>query len=172
MAMNVTPTTTATGSNPQQFLESVLPGVTSLTNSATGVIGNLLNGLPSVSNARTANAYFGVKAGTPAGGSGNAGDVNTFIGNRGADLYGQQAQANQQTGLNDLLSTIGTYTSPALANQSQQFQNSQFGAQLGQNASQFDQNYQLQKFSEMLQALSLGNNIAGQLPGNIQTPTL
>jgi hypothetical protein len=158
-------------SNPQQFLESVLPGVSNLTSSATGVIGNLLNGLPSASQSRTTNAYWGVGAGTPAGGPNGAGAVDTFIGNRGADLYGQQANQNQQTGLNDLLQTIGTYTSPALGNQGQQMQNSQFGASLAQQGSEFDQNYQLQKFQAMLSSLGLGNQITGQLPGNIQTPS-
>lgn len=169
---------TSTGTSPQAFLESVLPGIGNLTTSATGVIGNLLNGLPSASQARTTNAYWGVGAGTPASGAGGAGDINSFIGQRGTDLYGQQANANQQTGLQDLLSTIGSYTSPALANQGQQFQNNQFGANLAQQGSeftqsqqqqqnQFDQTNQLNQFEAMLSALGLGNNIVGQLPGNI-----
>jgi hypothetical protein len=145
---NAAATPANSSTNPQQFLESVLPGVTNLTT----------------------NAYFGVGAGTPASGSNGAGAVNTFIGNRGADLYNQQANANQQTGLNDLLSTIGTYTSPALANQGQQLQNSQFNANLAQQGSEFQQQNQLAQFQAMLQALSLGNNITGQLPGNISSP--
>lgn len=164
------PAAAPAASNPQQFLESVLPGVGNLTTSATGVIGNLLSGLPSASQARTSNAYWGVGAGTPASGPNNAGAVNTFIGNRGADLYGQQANQNQQTGLNDLLQTIGSYTSPALANQGQQMQNTQFGQNLAQQGSQFQQTYQLEQFQAMLQALGLGNQITGQLPGNIPTP--
>jgi len=159
-------------SNPQKFLESVLPGATNLTTSATGVIQNLLNGLPSASQARTNNAYWGVGAGAPAGGPNGAGDVGTFIGNRGADLYGQQANQNQQTGLSDLLQTIGSYTSPALANQGQQMQNSQFGANLAQQGSEFQQNYELQKFQAMLQAIGLGHQIAGNVQGNIPTPQL
>lgn len=147
-------TTTGTNQSPQQFLESVLPGVTGLTNTATNNIGSLLSGLPSASSARTANAYFGVGAGTPAGPNG-AGGVNTFIGNRGADLYGQQAQQNQQTGLNDLLSTIGTFTSPALANQGQQLSNTQFGQGLGEQQYEFDQNNTLNQFSELLKALNV-----------------
>lgn len=174
----------AAGTDPQAFLESVLPGVGKLTQSATSGISNLLNGLPSVSQARTTNAYWGAGAGQPA-----TGDINSFIGQRGTDLYGQQAQQNQQTGMNDLLQTIGTYTAPALANQSQQFQNSQFGQaqdqqnqQFGQsqgqqwqeflrsqeqNQNQFNTQNQLQSFQAMLSALGLGNNITGQLPGNL-----
>ena len=159
-------TTAGTGTDSQAFLESVLPGIGNLTTSATGVIGNLLNGLPSTSQARTTNAYWGVGAGTPAAGAGGAGDINTFIGQRGTDLYGQQAQQNQQTGLQDLLSTIGTYTSPALANQGQQLQNQQFGQSLaqsgsqfnqsqGQQAAEFNQTNQLQQLQTMLSALGL-----------------
>src|ERR1035437_9287897 len=99
------------GSN---FLNSLLPGFNNLTTSATGDIQSLLNGLPSPSQARTTNAYWGAGAGTPAGGAGTTGDINSFIGARGTDLYGQQAAANQQTGLQDLLQTIGTYSAPAL----------------------------------------------------------
>jgi hypothetical protein len=163
------PAATATTTLPQQnpntsaFLESVLPGIGNLTSSATGVIGNLLNGLPSVSQARTNNAYFGVGAGQPA-----TGGVGTFTANRGADLYGQQAQQNRQTGLGDLLQTLGTYTGAALGNQGQQMQNNQAGASLSQQGSEFAAQNQIAQFQAMLQALQLGNNITGQLPGNIQ----
>ena len=180
-----------------QFLESVLPGISGLTSTATGDIGNLLNGLPSASLARTTNAYWGVGAGTPAGGPSNAGDINTFIGQRGADLYNQQAQANKNQGLQQLLQTLNAYAAPYLSNQGQQMQNAQFGQQLnqqnnqfgadlgfrnrqlnqqgsqfdrqlGMQSSQFDRNYALNQFQAMLSALGLGNSITGQLPGNIQ----
>lgn len=156
------PATAGTGTNGQSFLESVLPGIGNMTSSATSVIQNLLNGLPSASRARTDNAYFGVGAGQP-----DTGGVGTFSGNRGADLYSQQAGANRQQGLSNLFQAIGSYSSPILQNQGQQLQNQQFGAQLGQNSSQFQQNYQLQQFQAMLQALGLGNSITGDLPGNL-----
>jgi hypothetical protein len=125
------------GSN---FLNSLLPGFNNLTTSATGDIQSLLNGLPSPSQARTTNAYWGAGAGTPAGGAGTTGDINSFIGARGTDLYGQQAAANQQTGLQDLLQTIGTYSAPALQAQGQANQVNQFGQNLAQQGSQFGQN--------------------------------
>lgn len=158
----VTPGSTQTSNQGQNFLESVLPGIGSMTSSATGVIQNLLNGLPSASQAKTNNAYFGVGAGQP-----DTGGVGTFTGNRGADLYGQQAGANRQQGLQDLFSSIGAYSSPILQNQGQQLQNNQFGASLNQQGNQFNQNYQLQKFQAMLGALGLGNNIVGQPQQNI-----
>jgi hypothetical protein len=122
------------------FINSLLPGLSGLTSSATGDISSLLNGLPSTSQARTTNAYWGAGAGTPAGGAGTTGDINSFIGARGTDLYGQQAAANQQTGLQDLLQTIGTYASPALQAQGQAQQANQFGQNLSQQGSQFGQN--------------------------------
>lgn len=162
-ASGTAPTTTGTNQpNGQNFLESVLPGIGGLTSSATGVIQNLLNGMPSVSKARTNNAYFGVGSGQPA-----TGGVGTFTANRGADLYGQEAQQNRQQGLSNLFGAIGAYSSPILANQGQQLQNNQFNSSQGQQASQFNQNYQLQKFQAMLQALGVGNNIVGQPTGNI-----
>ena len=157
-----TPTTGTTAN--QNFLESVLPGISNLTSSATGDIQNMLNGLPSVSQAKTNNAYFGVSAGQP-----DTGGVGTFTGNEGANLYGQQTQANQQQGLQNLFSSIGAYSQPILANQGQQLQNSQFGAAQGQQNNQFQQNYQLQQFQAMLGALGLGNQIVGQSQGNIQS---
>jgi hypothetical protein len=164
-------------SNPQQFLESVLPGIGALTSTATSNISSLLNGLPSPGTARTANAYWGVGAGTPA-----SGDINSFIGQRGTDLYGQQAQASQQTGLQDLLQTLGAYSSPVLSNQGQQMQNTQAGNQLGydysalsQSGQEFNQNLaqqqqqfnstnSLNQFQSMLSALGLGNQITGGIP--------
>lgn len=168
-----TNSTAGTGTNGQAFLESVLPGIGNMTASATGVIQNLLSGLPSVSGARTNNAYFGIGAGQPA-----TGDVGTFTANRGADLYGQKAEANRQSGLANLFQAIGSYSSPILSNQAQQLQNQQFGANLTQQGDeftqsqqqqdkQFQQNYQLQQFLAMLQGLGLGNNIVGNLPGNL-----
>lgn len=164
------PTAPQTGTS-QQWLENILPGIGNMTSSATGNIQSLLSGLPSTSQTRTANAYWGVGAGTPASGTpmaggGNTGDINSFIGQRGTDLYGNQAQQNNQTGLQNLLSTIGSYTSPVLQNQGQQLQNSQFGQNLaqagsqfnqsqGQQAAEFNQTNQLQQFQTYLHALGL-----------------
>lgn len=146
----------------QAFLESALPGVTNLTTSATSVIGNLLNGLPSASQARTSNAYFGVGSGQP-----DSGGVNSFIANRGADLYNQQANQSRQQGLGDLNSLIGSVTAPQIAAQGQALQNQQFRQSQAQQGSEFDQNLALQQFQAELGALGLGNNIVGGLPGNI-----
>ena len=133
------------------FINSLLPGLSNLTSTATSNIQSLLSGLPSTSQARTTNAYWGSGAGTPAGGTGTAGDINSFIGARGTDLYGQQAAANQQTGLQDLLQTIGTYSAPALQAQSQAQQANQFGQNLAQQGSQFGQNLALEQQAQAFQ---------------------
>jgi hypothetical protein len=137
------PITPVTGGN--NFLESILPGINNLTSTATGNIQNLLSGLPSVSAARQSNAYFGAQSGMPG---------SDFVRNRGYDLYGQQAQQRQQTGLEDLLQTIGTYSSPALGAQGQALQNQQFGQNLAQQGSQFDQSL-AQKGSQFSQDFGL-----------------
>ena len=139
----VAPVTPVTGGS--SFINSLLPGMDNLTNSATSNIQSLLSGLPSTSQARTTNAYWGAGAGAPAGGTGTTGDINSFIGARGTDLYGQQAAANQQTGLTDLLSTIGAYSAPALTAQGQALQNQQFGQNLTQQGNQFGQNLALEQ---------------------------
>jgi len=135
--------------SPNDFLSQL--GFGGLIKTGQNNIQNLLSGLPSVDQTRTANAYFSANSGL--------GQGSDFLRNRGYDLYGQKAEANRQAGLSDLNSLIGSTTSPILANQGQQFQNQQAGAQLGQNATQFRQNLELQKFLANLQAMGLGNSI-------------
>jgi hypothetical protein len=149
------PTTTSSdASSYNNYLEQLLPGITGLQGQATGAIGNLLSGLPSPSASRTANAYFGAGSGMGTG--------SQFLQNRGYDLYNQKAAANQQTGLSDLNSLIGSTTSPALTYQGQQLQNQQFGSNLAQNASEFGQTNQLAQFNAMLNALGMGQSMAQQ----------
>jgi hypothetical protein len=166
------PTATSTsGTDYNNYLEQLLPGISGLQGQATSAIGNLLGGLPSPSASRTANAYFGAGSGMGAG--------SQFLQNRGEDLYNQKAAQNQQTGLGDLTSLLGATTSPALQYQGQQLQNQQFGQQLGQNASEFSDTNQLAQFNAMLNALGMGqsiaqsgntssNNLLSQLMGNIK----
>lgn len=118
-----------------------IPGLSNLTNLATNNTQNLLEGLPSTSWARTTNAYNGVASGQPAtGGSGS------FQENRGADIYHQQAQQNNQTGLQDLLSLIGGYSGTVAPSAGQQLSSAGQFAQLGQNNNQFNQNLNQRAF--------------------------
>lgn len=147
---------TTPGYNPAttqpQGLSGAIPGLSNLTQTATGNIQNLLSGLPSASWARTTNAYNGVATGQPA-----TGGTGTFQGNRGADLYHTQANQNQQTGLQDLLSLVGGYSGTVAPNAGQLLQNQQFGQQLNQNASQFDQQNSLAQMNTLLQSLGIMN---------------
>lgn len=139
-------------------LESILPGFRDLSANASGVIGNLLKGLPNPATVQQANATFGVNSGLGTG--------SGFLQGRGYDLYKQEGQNMQQQGLQDLLGTIQGYSGTVVPNAPQTLQNQQFGAQLGEQASEFGQNLQLQQFEAMLQALGLGNNVTntGQMP--------
>jgi hypothetical protein len=170
---NPTPATPApTTSNSDDFLASIIPGYKGLVGGATGIIGNLLNGSPSPSTVRNDNATFGVSSGQPA-----TSGLGSLIGNRGYDLYKQQGQANQQTGMSNLLNLISGISSPILANQGQQMQNTQatnslaqnqnqFTASQAQNQNQFGQNLDLQNFLAQLQALQVGKSIVGNGTSN------
>jgi len=140
----------ANPSDPTAFLNNTLPGFTQARTSAMGNIQNLLTGLPSVDQTRTANAYFGANSGMPG---------SDFIRNRGYDLYGQQAQQNTQTGLSNLTSLLGSVSQPTLTNQGQQLQNTQFNQNLSQQNNQYQQDLQLKNFLANLQSLGLGAEI-------------
>jgi hypothetical protein len=162
-AASVQPTTVSpTTSNSDDFLASIIPNYTSMVGGATGIIGNLLNGSPSPSTVRNDNATFGVASGQPA-----TSGLGSLIGNRGYDLYKQQGQANQQTGISNLLNLIQGISSPTLTNQGQQMQNTQATNSLAQQNSQFGQELQLQQFQSMLQGLGIGNNAIGQSSFNL-----
>jgi hypothetical protein len=144
------------------MLNSVLPGFSDLSASATGVIGNLLKGLPNPATVQQANATFGAGSGMDS--------RSGFLANRGYDLYNQQGQQMQQQGIGDLLSMVQGYSGNVVPNAPQTLQNQQFGAQLGEQSSEFGQNLQLQQFQAMLQALGLGSQITNS--GNIPLPQM
>ena len=116
------------------WMNNLFPGAAGLAGTASANIGELLNGNPSTSAVRSSNAMFGAASGQP-----GSGDQGTYIGNRGADLYGQQSQAMKQQGLTDLGSTMGTFGGLGLQNQQIQNQASQFSQNLAQNEDQFKQ---------------------------------
>lgn len=114
------------------IINTAVPGASSLTQSASSIVGNLLKGLPGTSMARRANAYFGNASGMP---------NSDFVRNRGFDLYNQQGDQRQQQGIQDLLSLIAGTTSPLLQQNSQEQQNAQFNQNLAENQRQFDLDY-------------------------------
>lgn len=168
-----TPTTTATTADSLAAFNQAIPGFSGLTGQASSVIGNLLNGTPSPSTIRNAAATFGNANGLGTG----SGIVNNY----GYNLYNQQGQANQQQGVTDLLSMLGGYAGTVTPTAGQNLQNSQFNANLAQNANQFnqsqaqqagqfDQSNALAQFNAMVNALGLGSSIVGQ--GIQQLPQL
>lgn len=123
--------------DPSRFaINTVLPGLPGLTKSATDVIGNLLNGMPSVDQARQANAYFGASSGLD--------PTSDFLRNRGYDLYGAKGEERKQTGLKDLLALIGGYSGTVAPTP---------GQQIGQEESQADR---AQRAAEAAMSNALG----------------
>lgn len=122
---------TATGQVPG-IISSVLPGAQQLTNSASTMTQNLLNGMPSTSAARKASAVFGVNNGMAPG--------SDFLKTHLYDTYGTQVDERNQRGFQDLLSLISGLTSPALAERAQQNQSSQFNDSLANNKQEFADN--------------------------------
>jgi hypothetical protein len=114
-----------------EYLNRALPGIGGLTASATDAIGNLLKGLPSPNIARQAAATFGVSQGQGPG--------SGFADRYGYDLYNQMGQQRQQQGIQDLLSTIGSFAGTLTPSQSQLLQNQQFGSSLLNQQAEFSQ---------------------------------
>jgi len=123
------PTVTGSTGNPlgspdmTTILNQAIPGFSGLTKSATDVIGNLLTGMPSPDLARQENAYFGARSGL---GSSNTDPTHDFLRNRGFDLYGAKAEGRRQTGLEDLMKFLGTYSGAAVPTTGQVQQGGQF----------------------------------------------
>lgn len=130
------PQTTQPAGGSPWAINSVLPGLPGLTKSATDIIGNLLTGVPSPSQSRQENAYFGAGSGLD--------PTSDFLRNRGFDLYGRKAEQRQQTGLQDLLAMIGGYSGTVAPTP---------GQQIGQQESQADR---AQRAAEAAAANALG----------------
>lgn len=127
MSRPQTQPTPAAGGSPWA-LQNAIPGFSGLTKSATDIIGNLLNGLPSADQSRQANAYFGASSGLD--------PTSDFLRNRGYDLYSQKSEQRKQTGLQDLLSMIGGYSGTAVPTPGQQISQQESGADRAQRASE------------------------------------
>jgi len=169
-------TTTATSAGPTtDWMNNLIPGYSGLVGQASGAIGDLLAGQPSPSTAQNAAATFGVENGLGTG----SGVTNRY----GYDLYNQMGAQRQQQGMSDLNSLIGSTSSPALSNQAQQMQNTQFGQNLAQQGSEFGQslqtqvsefgqNLQEQQFNDYINALiGLSNSGIGGTGGSPSTAT-
>ncbi len=118
------------------ILAGAVPGLDNLTSGASGVVNNLLGGLPSTSTARRANAYFGGRSGMPS---------SDFVRNRGFDVYNEQADKYQQRGFDDFLNLLRGTSGTIAPTPGEQLQNTQFDRNFQQH--QVDQNQQLGQFN-------------------------
>lgn len=134
------------------FLSTLIPGFSGLSNKSSSVISNLLNGTPNAGTAQNAAATFGATNGLGTG----SGIANRF----GYDLYGQQGAQRQQQGLSSLNNLIGSISQPTLENQGQNQQNQQFYSNLNQQAGEFNtsqQNENNRQMAALLAQLSGGS---------------
>ncbi len=137
--------------SPTSFLDSILPGLGGQQNQVSGIITNLLNGTPSPSTTRNAEATFAAGNGVPP----TSGVANRF----GYDLYNQQGQQRQQTGIGDLLQMIQGISAPTLQAQGQVNQNAQYYSGLDENKRQYNlsrQDQQNQQLYALLAQLGRG----------------
>jgi hypothetical protein len=154
------PSTTTDPTTPgSSFLNTAIPGFQNLNSKSSDVINNLLNGTPNPGTAQNAAATFGATNGLGTG----SGIANRF----GYDLYGQQGAQRQQQGLGDLSNLIGSIASPTLQNQGQNLQNQQFGANLNQQAQEFNTSQQNQQNEQLNQLIA---QLSGQGSGSSAGP--
>lgn len=134
----------------QYAINQAIPGLSGLTQSATGIIDSALRGLPSPSESRLQNAYFGAGSGLDPG--------SDFLRNRGFDLYKRDANARQQQGFNNLLGLVQGYSGTVAPTPGQELQDRQQSAQLAQSESQFGRNLDLQNAQLGQQANQFNQN--------------
>lgn len=146
-------------------INNAIPGLNNLTSSATGIIDSALNGLPSPSESRSANAYFGAGTGMD--------PTSDFLRNRGYDLYKGKANQRQQQGLANLLSLVGTYSGNVAPTPGQELQDKQATGQLDlgnrqleQSGSQFQQDFGFQQQQWQKQLELLNEYLGGGSGGN------
>lgn len=126
------PTNPYASANSPWGINAAVPGLSGLTNSASGIIGNALNGLPSPSESRLQNAWYGSASGMD--------PTSHFLQNRGYDLYRGRANQQQQQGLQNYFGLLGATSGVLAPTPGQEFQNQQFGQSQAQQNNQFGQN--------------------------------
>lgn len=131
------------GAGGQWAISQAIPGLAGMTANATGIINNALTGLPSPSESRLENAYFGSRSGLGIAPGGVPGD--DFLTNRGYDLYKRKAREQQRGGIQDLATMIGTYSGNVVPTPGQEIGQRESAADRGQRASEFSQSLSFQQ---------------------------
>lgn len=129
---------TATASTPQasNIINNAIPNFSGLSSSASGIVGNLMGGMPSSGPAKERMASFGVSSGMPGSGLSKA---------FGYDLYNRDADQYQQRGFDNFLKLIQGYSGTVSPTTGQQMQDSQFRSDLDFRNRQADAQNQLQR---------------------------
>lgn len=144
-------------SRSQWAIGNAIPGLPGLTSSATNIISSALNGIPSPSESRLQNAWFGAGSGLD--------PTSDFLRNRGYDLYRGKAQQNQQRGIQDLLALVGGYSGTVVPTPGQELGAQQQAADRGQRGAQFNatMGFEREQYNKQLQLLQqyLGNPAGG-----------
>lgn len=150
MAVSINPylrNQTTTGTGGQYAINNAIPGLQGLTAGATNIINNALTGLPSPSESRLENAYFGAGSGLD--------PTSDFLRNRGYDLFKSKANERQRGGIQDLLSLVGTYSGAVAPTPGQEISAQQQSADRAQRASEFNTtfNFEQEQYKKALQLL-------------------
>lgn len=113
----------------QSIVDNAIPGFGGMSTGASGIVNQLMQGMPSAAPTQRANAYFGAQSGMPG---------SDFVRNRGFDLYGQEAEASKQRGFDNFLKMIGAYSGTVMPTAGQSLQAQQAAAELASRNRQVD----------------------------------
>lgn len=142
---------------PNWAINSAIPGLSGLTQSATNIIRNGLEGLPSPDETRLSNAYFGAGSGLD--------PTSDFLRNRGYDLYKTKANQRQRQGIQDLLALVGGYSGTVTPTPGQEIGAQQASADRAQRAGEFNATFgfEREQYNKQLELLQkyLGNPAGG-----------
>lgn len=102
---------------------SAIPNFANLTGSASANIQDLLAGSSSPDQARLDNAWYGAGTGLDS--------TSPFLSNRGRALYGQQDQQRKQSGIDNFLKMLQSFSGTVVPTAGEELQNNQFQQNFG-----------------------------------------
>jgi hypothetical protein len=137
--------------NTSASLNSVIPGFSKNSASASNLIRELLSG-KLTSGERNAIADYGAERATLGGMPGSTGQGGSLFANNDLRNIGLQSGQRQQQGVQDLLSMLGQYSGTVVPTAGQELQNQQFGQDLAFRTTQADRNLGLQQNEQDLNA--------------------
>lgn len=126
--------------------DSAIPNFANLTGSASANIQDLLAGSASPNEARLDNAWYGAGTGLDT--------TSPFLANRGRALYGQRDQQRKQSGIDNFLKMLQSFSGTVVPTAGQELQNNQFQQNFGYRQQQdlMNRNDMLQDEGDLLRA--------------------